>query len=234
MRRHFHHPQLRAVLRTLALVSALGTAILLARVVVTGQFRQLYLVWNLFLAWVPLFLALRVEELDRARDGGPRGVKFWALSLAWLLFLPNAPYLFTDLIHITRVPATRIWTDLVMVLVFALPGLVLGFLALQRMQALVARRRGVVTGWLFAAGVVGLSGFGVYLGRFERWNTWDVLVNPFHLLADAANWLNPRALLFTASFSVFLFSAHAILHALTAFGAAIHARPDSATAHRHE
>ena len=164
---------------------------------------------------MPLFLALRVEELDRERECGPRGVKFWALSLAWLLFLPNAPYLFTDLIHITRVPATRIWTDLVMVLVFALPGLVLGFLSLQRMQALVARRRGAITGWLFAAAVAGLSGFGVYIGRFERWNSWDVLANPVALLSDAANWFHPQAVLFTGLFTVFLFCAYVILNSLT-------------------
>jgi uncharacterized membrane protein len=221
MTRHFLRSDLRAALWTLVLISALGTAMLVARVFVTGQFRQVYLVWNLFLAWVPLLLALRLEELDHT---GRRGWRFRALAVAWLLFLPNAPYIFTDLIHITRVATTRIWTDLVLVLFFALPGLVLGFLSLQRVQALVARRRGAITGWGFALGVAMLSGFGVYLGRFERWNSWDVLANPLRLLADAVNWFNPRAALFTALFSVFLFSAHLLLHVLTLSGAAIHRR----------
>ena len=220
MRRHFQRPDLRAALLTLAAASAVGTAIVVARIFVAGQFRQLYLVWNLFLAWLPLYFALRVEELDQS--GSRRGVRFWLTAAAWLLFFPNAPYIFTDLIHITRSGQTRIWTDLLIVLVFAVTGLVLGFLSLQRMQMLVARRRGRVAGWVFVFAVALLSGFGVYLGRFERWNSWDAVMNPFGLLGDAANWLHIRSAIFTVLFGVFVFTAYAMLYSLTLIGPAIH------------
>ena len=220
MRRHFQRHDLRAVLLTLAAASAVGTGLLIARVAFTGQFRQLYLAWNLFLAWVPLFFALRVEEMGR--ENGRRGLRYWSACGAWLLFFPNAPYIFTDLIHITRSAPTRVWTDMLIVLVFAVTGLALGFLSLQRMQSLIVRRGGRIFGWLFVFAVALLSGFGVYLGRFERWNSWDVVVNPFKLLSDAMNWLNPHAALFTTLFGVFIFTAYAILYSLTLLGAAIH------------
>jgi uncharacterized membrane protein len=68
---------------------------------------------------------------------------------------------------------------------------------------------------MFVLAVAFLSGFGVYLGRFERWNTWDVLVNPFSLLGDSVNWLHGHALKFTVLFGIFLLTAYALLYSLT-------------------
>ena len=92
---------------------------------------------------------------------------------------PNAPYIFTDLIHWrNRPPVMPWWFDLGLVLMFALAGCFAGIVSLKMMHDLVRRAVGGVGGWAFVVIVAMLSGFGVYLGRFERWNSWDILTQP--------------------------------------------------------
>lgn len=213
MWRNIFKSDLRAPLLTLAAASALGVALVGARTVLSWRGQHLYLVWNLFLAWVPLMLALHIEELQRR--GEKRDWKFWSTAVAWLLFFPNAPYIFTDITHVKRATMGRWWTDLTIILLFAVIGLVLAFLSLHRMQALVSRRRGRLAGWAFVFAIAFLSGFGVYLGRFERWNSWDVLVNPLGLLADSFNWVHRHSAKFSLLFGMFLFTAYALLYSLT-------------------
>ena len=191
-----------------------------ARTVLTWRGQHLYLVWNLFLAWLPLFLAMRLEHLE-SRDR-VQGWHFWGTAIAWLLFFPNAPYIFTDLTHVKFVARGRWWTDLIVILFFAITGLVLAFLSLHRMHGVVARRRGWLAGWMFVIGVAFLSGFGVYLGRFERWNSWDVVTNPFGLIADSFNWIHRHSAKFTLLFGIFLSTAYALLYSLTLMGNASH------------
>jgi uncharacterized membrane protein len=106
------------------------------------------------------------------------------LGLLWLLFFPNALYLVTDFIHLGRVGGVSIWYDLIMFLCFALAGLLLGLNSLFLMQTVVDERAGRLAGWLFVLVTVGLAGYGIYLGRFLRWNSWDVFTNPLHLAGD--------------------------------------------------
>jgi uncharacterized membrane protein len=212
-----NHP-LRIPVLALAFASLIGCAVLGTRVVITGQERHLYLPWNLFLAWLPLLFALAAEGLQQR--GGERRWKFFAAAFAWLLFFPNAPYILTDLTHLRWQAHPHWWADLVLILLFALAGLVLGFLSLFLMQRLVAQRFGWRTGWLFVGAVAGLSGFGIYLGRFLRWNSWDLLIHPIGLCADVAHWLarvpaRPRLAVLPALFATLLFLAYLMLYALT-------------------
>jgi len=77
-----------------------------------------------------------------------------------------------------------IWYDVALLAAFAWAGLFLAVFSLRMMQNLVKSYVGVAVSWLFVFGVVGLSGFGVYLGRFLRWNSWDLLLHPRAVLAD--------------------------------------------------
>jgi uncharacterized membrane protein len=216
-----HSISIRDLIRpfsALAFASVLSCVLLGLRIVLIGQFRQLYLVWNLFLAWMPLFFALTAVCLAHTRPQR----RWWFLSAAaaWLLFFPNAPYILTDLVHLGPKTHGRYWGDLVLILLFGLIGLVLGFLSLFLMQRLVARRYGWPAGWLFVGIVAGLSGFGIYAGRFLRWNSWDVVFSPLGLLADAWNWLfsiphSPRAIVIPVLFATLLFVAYLMLYALT-------------------
>lgn len=144
----------------------------------TGTPTYGFLIWNLILAWVPLFFAWLASRW--------RHYRLLLLSHAglWLLFLPNAPYLLTDLIHLGRWRAIPLWYDLLMLLVFAATGLLLGFFSLNIMQDLVVELFGLVAGRLFAVASLALCSFGVYLGRFLRWNSWDLLAHPYQLWSD--------------------------------------------------
>ena len=142
-----HHRSTVFPLLTLLLATAAGVGLVISRVCLTGHLRYLGLIWNLFLAWLPLVFALGVCRQYRA--GARNGWKLWTLAGLWLLFFPNAPYIFTDLIHLNYWFHGHYWSDLAMILLAALTGFLLGFVSLYLMQSVVADRLGRVTSWLF-------------------------------------------------------------------------------------
>ena len=164
----------------LTFASAVCLVLVSARVLWTGQLRYGFLIWNLFLAWLPLLFALLACEKFRNSSG--RSWRFLGLAGAWLLFFPNAPYIFTDLIHLTRGYFAHFWVDLVRILSCALTGLVLGFLSLFLMQSVVMRMFGRAASWLFIARVAGLSGIGMFVGRFLLLNSSASDQHPDRLL----------------------------------------------------
>jgi uncharacterized membrane protein len=140
-----------------------------------------FLVWNLFLAWVPLVLALFVY--DAYRRG--RSLLWLAPALVlWLLFLPNAPYIVTDFVHLSARTQAPLWFDGVELSAFAWTGMLLGFVSLYLVHAVLRDRFGAVAAWLVVLGVLALSSVGVYLGRVKRWNSWDLLTQPGQKLAE--------------------------------------------------
>src|SRR5947207_3443156 len=207
---------------TLALLfgSGVSVALVIARVIYTQHLSYAFLVWNLFLGWLPFVFALFACDEFRSKSKSNWRWRFGAFATAWLLFFPNAPYIFTDVIHLTNFYYTHFWIDLVLILSSALTGLVLGFMSLFLMQALVARTLGWLMSWLFIMGVASLSGFGIYLGRFLRLNSWDVLFRPVKLYHGLGNWVSDpfasaSAAAFPILFATFLFIAYVMLYALT-------------------
>ncbi len=240
----------------LTFASAVSVALVIARVVWTGQIRYGFLIWNLFLAWLPLIFALLAHEHyrngtrtkensgeptpDPSKEGNSprarqtsipllgevtggfrnRNWRFAGLTAAWLLFFPNAPYIFTDLIHLTTRSYGHFWVDLMLILLCALTGLVLGFVSLYLMQSVVARMFGRLVSWLFIVGVAALSSFGVYLGRFVRVNSWDLFARPGKLYHGINAWASDpfahaTSFAFPVLFATFLFIAYVMLYALT-------------------
>jgi uncharacterized membrane protein len=174
----------RRALTLAALVAAsVGcVGLVLVRIVHTGVPNFLYLTWNLLLAWVPFVLALVLYDAYR-RGRGP--AYLLALGAAWLAFFPNAPYIVTDFIHLNRDPLSPLWYDGFTIGAFAATGLVLGFGSLYLVHAVVRRVLGEAAGWALALGAIVLGSVGVYLGRFVRVNSWDIVWHP-HLLARLA------------------------------------------------
>ncbi|MEM9999181.1 MAG: DUF1361 domain-containing protein [Bacteroidota bacterium] len=157
---------------------AFAAALIATRVVVTESLLFFFLLWNLFLALVPLALSRHLARLAR-----PSALAL-GVGAVWLLFFPNAPYLLTDLIHAHRGEAAPLWYDLVLLLAAAWSGVLIGTVTLADVHGAVARWYGSRVGWGVALGALVLGSFGVYLGRFLRWNSWDVLTQPRSLLAD--------------------------------------------------
>ena len=216
-------------LRTLLVASGLSAGLVAFRALVSGDWRCCYLIWNLLLAWMPLLFALRVRRLDRAESG--RRWEFRGAAVGWLIFFPNAPYIFTDLIHLSSRYRGHFWTELVLILLCAWTGLLVGFVSLYLMHGVVARRLGKLGGWVFIAWIAGLSGCGIYLGRVLRWNSWDVLVRPLRVSHGVLNWIsnpfaNQGAIKFCALFATFLFVTYFTLYALTCLRAIEPAKED--------
>jgi uncharacterized membrane protein len=185
-----------------------------------GAFDFRFLLWNLFLAWIPLLLALAVY------DGYRRGVPPAVLApgaLLWLLFLPNAPYLVTDFVHLAPL-GPPLWFDGLLISAFAWTGMILGFVSLYLMHAIVRHRYGAGAGWAAAVVVLGLTSVGVYIGRFLQWNSWDLLVRPGSRLAQIAPRLGEptvvaHALAVTVLLTALLATTYLAFYALVGFRA---------------
>lgn len=176
-------PRVAHLLLGLGLSSGLSVALLFARMARTGSGAYMFLNWNLVLAWVPLALALVFAHLaskPKARTAG----KIAAL-LGWFVFFPNAPYLITDLIHLAhQKPREAMPTlyDSVMLFSFAQSGLLLGLFSLKIVQDPIRRAYGGAASLGLVVSTLTASGYGIYLGRFDRYNSWDVVTRPLRLL----------------------------------------------------
>ncbi len=178
----FHRLLVHHRFYALALISGLACALLAMRMQMTGTRGYLFLVWNLFLAWLPYCGALWAARLSQRY---PRqSLRLLVPGALWLIFLPNGPYLITDFVHLPRMEFVQ-WYDIGVLTAFALSGWLLGAVSLRAMQDLVTERLGALAGWAFVLLSAGLCGLGVYLGRFLRWNSWDVFFQPRALLDEA-------------------------------------------------
>lgn len=151
--------------------------LVLFRLYLSGDMLPGGLLWNLFLAVVPLFWSVAFQKASAHRQPIWQ-VVFFGL---WVLFLPNAPYILTDLIHLSSRRNVPEWYMLAVLLSCAGTGTLLGYLSLINVQTAIEKLFNKTLGWLVAIGALMLCGFGIYIGRFLRWNSWDVFTNPIHL-----------------------------------------------------
>lgn len=163
------------------LIISIGFALVLfaIRVVYTGSLLFFFIPWNLFLAWLPLFFStLLLKEKTKL------GKLIW--FCLWLLFLPNAPYLITDLTHLEQRLPVPFYFDMVLLFTAAWNGLLLGLLSVKNVEEQLLQQFSVIKVKIMLFGIFILSGFGIYLGRFDRYNSWHILTQPFDLLGDIA------------------------------------------------
>ena len=204
----------RAVLQLallLAVSCALSAVLWLFRVLYSHTFVYFFLNWNLLLAWIPLGLAVVMVRLNR-RTPRPRLVLLLLLG-GWLLFFPNSPYIVSDLMHLAPRSRVPLWYDALMLFSFAWNGLILGFVSLWLVQQMVSGWFGRMAGWLMVGFTLAATGFGIYLGRFQRWNSWDILADPYGLLHAVVKPVldplaHPRTIGVTLLFGSFLLVAY--------------------------
>ena len=181
------------------LASALSVALLAARMLYAENRLFAFLVWNLFLAWVPWLIAVYCTRA--------RGIALAGSVTSWLLFFPNAPYLVTDFVHLAPRAPVPLWFDVGMLAAFAWAGLLLAVTSLSSLHRRVELAAGRWAGWAFVLSATGLCGFGIYIGRFLRKNSWDALLDPLELARAASAPLfdplgHPRAWAVAALFGV--------------------------------
>jgi uncharacterized membrane protein len=175
----------------LAALCGISFSVSVGRAVLTHSKMYLFLNWNLFLAIIPWAISTGIvikPGLRRSR------ILIAALLALWLLFFPNAPYILTDLFHLNAGSKAPVWFDLVLVILFAWTGLLFGFLSLADIEGIFLRRlpRWIVV--VLSSGMLFIGSFGIYLGRYLRWNSWDILRDPFRLLDDIGGRIvNPAA-----------------------------------------
>ncbi|XZF12637.1 DUF1361 domain-containing protein [Chitinophagaceae bacterium MMS25-I14] len=153
--------------------------LIVLRMYLTQSFSYTFLVWNQFLAILPLYFSVKL-----ATSKTQAGTFTWAVL--WLLFFPNALYLVTDLIHLHPHTSPPMWLDLIILFSAALNGIIAGFISVHNVEKRLSSSfsKPFVRAIIFC--IMLLAGFGVYLGRFQRWNSWDVIARPFSLTTDIA------------------------------------------------
>ncbi|WP_341903235.1 DUF1361 domain-containing protein [Fluviicola taffensis] len=161
----------------------------LFRMEYSGTKHFLFLNWNLFLAFVPwLFTVILTMSPNLQKS---RWAVFGMLGV-WLLFFPNASYILTDLFHLSHNSSMPIWFDLVLILSFAWTGLLYGFLSLWNLEELMEQFLSSKVITALSVFLLFVSGFGIYIGRYLRWNSWDILHHPTKLMGDIGDRLiNP-------------------------------------------
>lgn len=156
-----------------------------------GTLDYWYLIYNLALAVVPLLLSIWIIRLLKKHSW--KDWRLVALTLAWLLFLPNSFYIVTDFIHLADGPRVDIVQDAVMLMQFSILGLVAGFLSLDVLQRRWVTGVGERKALIIAIGILFLSSLAIYLGRELRWNSWDIVLHPVEVVRDALLlWVDPH------------------------------------------
>jgi uncharacterized membrane protein len=155
--------------------------LLIMRAWYTGSVMYLFLLWNIFLAWVPFALS---QGFSGALNK-PLYLRIGLFSI-WLLFFPNALYIVTDLVHLETPSSAPVWFDSILIFSSTIMGLAMAFVSLRRVEVFLLNYfSSKVTGAIIPS-ILMAGSFGVYLGRFQRWNSWDAFFNPISLAIDVA------------------------------------------------
>ncbi|WP_298501790.1 DUF1361 domain-containing protein [uncultured Maribacter sp.] len=160
--------------RRLALLSLLGTLVLIYRVTTTQTILFTFLLWNLFLAILPLIVSKIIRYNSKVNSSN---IALAVLFVLWILFLPNSPYIITDFIHLETGISTM-WVDLFMLFIFALNGVLLGTLSMVDMFHSLTKKFNQKIANITLLSSCYLSGFGIFIGRFLRFNSWDIVARP--------------------------------------------------------
>lgn len=166
----------------LNLLALFCITLVLARMLYAQNIKLIFLIWNLFLAWIPY-----ISSRKLAAVGIQDKPKFYSLLALCILFLPNAIYLVTDLIHLKPREIVPLWFDVVILFSYGVMGLIYSTMSLIQLEKVLSKlvgNRWILPSFIFLAFV---SGFGVYMGRELRWNSWDAIIHPMAVILDCGH-----------------------------------------------
>lgn len=191
-------------------LSILCITLVCIRIIIKVEWRFSFLIWNLFLAWIPFALTSIATPLQAKINS--KAVSILILP-SWLLFFPNSPYIITDLLHIKNYSQNILWFDSLLIFMFAFTGLIIGLHSLQKAHELFNLHFRSTWAWTLVLACTILAGFGIYLGRYCRLNSWDFLQGPTWFFGRIIQQLeNPLSLKVTLAFAGVLFGLYSIFH----------------------
>lgn len=209
-----HHRHNLAVFFLLNTACAICIFLVVARVAYSDTRSHLGLIWNLFLAWIPFILSYFAHSISWRKIWIYLVLPF--IALLWLIFFPNAPYMLTDLQDLSRrASGAPLWYDVIIVVWCSWTAMLLGIVSLYLMQDIVQRTFGRLTGWVFVFGISALSSFGIYIGRFVRLNSWDILQDPAETAMEILGIIidpSRRLAAFLVSYTVFFLFVYLLLY----------------------
>lgn len=197
--------------KSLALLSvSIGSTLvlLIIRMKLAHSDNYLFLVWNLFLAAIPYAITIYLVNLPKLKR-----IPLLLIFAVWLLFLPNAPYILTDMWHLRYNQPHIFWLDILLISAFAFNGMMLFYFSVTDMKIILLKCLNQTKTRFILIFVFFTSAFGVYLGRFLRYNSWEILTNPKILFIDIINMIvkplaNKEVWLFTLLFGAFFTLGH--------------------------
>lgn len=191
------------------MLSALCVSLEAGRMVYSHSLNYLFLIWNLFLAAIPYILAAHI--LKRR----PKGIHLLWKGFLWLLFLPNALYIITDLKHFRERPPVPEWFDCLLLFSYSTLAILLGLLSFYYMHQAIKSYVSKPLQHVFVGTISFLAGFGVYLGREERWNSWDLFTNPLDLLSESLSLITkPNVWAFSLCYGIAFLSMYSLISSL--------------------
>ena len=183
-----------------------NVSLLTFRVSVTESLYFGFLIWNLILSGIPFLITYSINANQQVFQ---KKNYLYAISLLWLLFLPNAPYLITDFLHFKRESNMPSWFDLLLLMSFSWSGIMFGMLSIREMQRIWTKSFNTKISWIFIFSCCLLSGFGIYIGRYLRYNSWDIITNPFDLISDMFfEFITLKAIGFSIGYGIFFFLSY--------------------------
>jgi uncharacterized membrane protein len=190
----------RKINQLLLVHSIVNVILQLCKMWYTQSLSGAYFIWNLFLASIPFYISIFL-----AKHKEQKSIISIPLLMAWMLFLPNAPYIITDYVHLYPSETPNFWFSLLIFFSFALNGLLYGICSIVIIRKHFFNSLSTINSALLSIAISLLCGYGVFIGRFLRWNSWSVITKPFALLQECILYLiHPQHVVHTWGFlSVF-------------------------------
>lgn len=214
--------QFKFISSLLLFFSIVSSAIIASRYIFFDYWRFMFLIWNLFLCWVPYIISLVIYRRKMITKRGRPWINH-LMTLIWLLFYPNTLYIITDTIHLGRIESfflndivvmdNGVWLTFCLLIFVVLLGFIMGIISLYAMQNILDVNYGPLFSWGFVIVVLILSSYAIYIGRYFRLNSWDI-IRPMKLISNVIQSLNMNMLSFVGIFTIMLLSVYVLFYNL--------------------
>lgn len=197
--------------KSIIILTILAVVLNILRVIIWGKMSLIYILWNILLAFIPFLISFILLSLSKEKKLSK--IIFIIGFIIWMLFIPNAPYIVTDFIHLGEIHSVPMIYDVFLIFSSASVGLMLGFHSFFHIEQIIKTKYSPRFTSLIMGLIMIIISFGIYLGRFMRFNSWDVFVNHTSLIKNvwkifSQSTANIEVYLYTGLFFFFLYLSY--------------------------